>query len=97
MDKNYSQKSDNPIHKVLKGIELIFLPQTTRKWDKRYETSGPRHQDKRQYGTMEPGSRKPTQGPLHQPSASQEPFEDNGAWRVTKNTEVVLHWESDGS
>lgn len=56
MDKNYSQKSENPSHKVLKDIELIFLPQTTTKWDKRYETSGCRHQDNRQHRMMEPGS-----------------------------------------
>ena len=46
---------------------------------------------------MEPGSRKSTQGPLHQPSAPQEPPEDSGAQRVTKNTEAEPHGEPDGS
>ena len=94
MDKNYNKKSDHPSHKVIKGIQLAFLTQITRKrkignmWILMLD-----NRQHRQHRTVEPGSRGPHTNRVHP---------KNNLWTTghegeTENTMVFLHHDSDWS
>lgn len=78
VDKNCNKKSDNPTHKILKVTEPVFLPETTKNWDKDMQHWGPDIERMSSTGLWDlgPGNRKPCEYPASTQTVFQTTVEE---------------------